>query len=228
MTVRDVTLGVASGALLSVFVSQVILPRLRTRQLRSQASRGTVYLVGAGPGDPELLTLKARRLVASATVVVVDDLVSPEIYALIPKDCEIIYVGKRGGKVDSAKQVDIDVILVDKCRSGHIVVRLKAEMDFDTLAKVDTIVLLMATRTIESICANLVENGKDVETPVALIHSGTNPDQVTLLGSLGDIAAKIAEKKYSPAIIVIGQVAKYGDLTAYLDEADDEPVDTNV
>ncbi|KAG7398796.1 hypothetical protein PHYBOEH_010428 [Phytophthora boehmeriae] len=286
---RDFAVGAVSGALLSVLASQVLLPRLRTRQLRSKASRGTVYLVGAGPGDPELLTLKARRLLSSATVVVVDDLVSPEIYALIPKDCEIIYVGKRGGKADSVKQVDINVILVDKCRSGHIVVRLKggdpmvfgrvhseiralcraqckfqvipgissalavpatanipvthktlstsfvvisghkpAEMDFETLAKVDTIVLLMATRTIESICASLVDNGRDEETPVALIHSGTNPDQVTLMGSLGDIAAKTAGKKYSPAIIVIGQVAKYGDLSAYLDETDDEPVDTNV
>lgn len=289
MPARELLLGVASGALATVLVSQLLLPRLKTRQLRAKASRGTVYLVGAGPGDPELLTLKARRLLASATVVVVDDLVSAEIYALIPKDCEIVYVGKRGGKKDSAKQVDIDAILVAKSREGHIVVRLKggdpmvfgrvhseiralcraqcrfevvpgissalavpatanipvthktlstsfvvisghkpAEMDFATLAKVDTIVLLMATRTIDSICSSLVENGKDAATPVALIHSGTNPDQVVLLGSLEDIAAKTTGKKYSPAIIVIGQVAKYGDLAAYLDEADDEPDNTNV
>ncbi|KAE9035186.1 hypothetical protein PR002_g7711 [Phytophthora rubi] len=289
MPARDVALGALSGALLSVFVSQVVLPRLCTHQLRAQASHGTVYLVGAGPGDPELLTLKARRLLASATVVVVDDLVGPEVYALIPKDCEIVYVGKRGGKKDSAKQVDIDAILVSKCRLGHIVVRLKggdpmvfgrvhseiralvraqckfevvpgissalavpatanipvthktlstsfvvisghkpAEMDFATLAKVETIVLLMATRTIGSICESLVENGKEKETPVALIHSGTNPDQVLLLGTLEDIAAKTDGKKYSPAIIVIGRVAKYGDLKAYLDESDDEPINTDV
>ncbi|KAG1691014.1 hypothetical protein DVH05_027297 [Phytophthora capsici] len=289
MPVRDVALGALSGALITVLVSQVVIPRVRARQLRSQASRGTVYLVGAGPGDPELLTLKARRLLASATVVVVDDLVGPEVYALIPKDCEVIYVGKRGGKKDSAKQVDIDAILVDKCRGGHIVVRLKggdpmvfgrvhseiralvraeckfevipgissalavpatanipvthktlstnfmvisghkpAEMDFTTLAKVETIVLLMATRTIGSICESLVGNGKDKDTPVALIHSGTNPDQVLLLGTLGDIAAKTEGKKYSPAIIVIGEVAKYGDLKAYLDESDDEPINTDV
>ncbi|KUF82851.1 Uroporphyrinogen-III C-methyltransferase [Phytophthora nicotianae] len=288
MPVRDFALGALSGALLSVLVSHVVLPRLQTRQLRSQASHGTVYLVGAGPGDPELLTLKARRLLASATVVVVDDLVGPEVYALIPKDCEIIYVGKRGGKKDSAKQVDIDAILVDKCRAGHIVVRLKggdpmvfgrvhseiralvraeckfqvvpgissalavpaianipvthktlstsfvvisghkpAEMDFATLANVETIVLLMATRTIGTIYENLIESGKDKDTPVALIHSGTNPDQVLLLGTLENIAAKAEGKKYSPAIIVIGQVAKYGDLKSYL-ESDDELINTDV
>ncbi|KAH7472123.1 Uroporphyrinogen-III C-methyltransferase [Phytophthora ramorum] len=289
MAVRDVALGALSGALLSALVSHVVLPRLRTRQMRSQAARGTVYLVGAGPGDPELLTLKARRLLASATCVVVDDLVGPEVYALIPKDCEIVYVGKRGGRKDSTKQVDIDAVLVDKCRHGHIVVRLKggdpmvfgrvhseiralyrnqckfevvpgissalavpatanipvthktlstnfvvisghkpAEMDFATLAKVETIVLLMATRTIGSICESLVESGKDKGTPVALIHSGTNPDQVLLLGTLEDIATKTEGQKYSPAIIVIGQVAKYGDLKAYLDESDDEPINTDV
>ncbi|POM71127.1 Uroporphyrinogen-III C-methyltransferase [Phytophthora palmivora] len=287
---RDVALGALSGALLSVLISHVVLPRLHTRQLRCQASKGTVYLVGAGPGDPELLTLKARRLLASATVAVVDDLVGPEVYALIPKDCEIVYVGKRGGKKDSAKQVDIDAILVDKCRDGHIVVRLKggdpmvfgrvhseirtlvraqckfevvpgissalavpaianipvthktlstnfvvisgghkpAEMDFALLAKVETIVLLMATRTIGSICESLVENDKEKDTPVALIHSGTNPDQVLLMGTLEDIAMKMEGKKYSPAIIVIGQVAKYGHLQAYLDESDDEPINTDV
>ncbi|RLN88773.1 hypothetical protein BBJ28_00024459, partial [Nothophytophthora sp. Chile5] len=108
--------------------------------------------------------------------------------------------------------------------SGH----KPAEMDFATLAKVDTIVMLMATRTLGTICASLVEHGRERATPVALIHSGTNPDQVTLLGSLEDIADKASKRKYSPAIIVIGQVAKYGDLQAYVTETSDELANTDV
>ncbi|KAI9988648.1 hypothetical protein PInf_022098 [Phytophthora infestans] len=270
MPVRDVALGALSGALLSLLVSQVVLPRIRTRQLRSQASCGTVYLVGAGPGDSELLTLKARRLLASATVVVVDDLVGAEVYALIPKDCEIIYVGKRGGKKDSAKQVDIDDILVDKCRAGHIVVRLKggdpmvfgrvhseirtlirAECRFEVIPGISSALAVPAIANIPVThktlstsfvvvsghkpaemdlphLPTLIESGKGKDTPVALIHSGTNPDQVLLLGTLQDIAAKTDGKKYSPAIIVIGQVAKYGNLQAYLEESDDESINTDV
>lgn len=86
----------------------------------------------------------------------------------------------------------------------------------------------MATRTIGNICDSLIESGKGKDTPVALIHSGTNPDQVLLLGTLQDIAAKTDGKKYSPAIIVIGQVAKYGNLQAYLEESDDESINTDV
>jgi uroporphyrinogen III methyltransferase/synthase len=85
---------------------------------------GTVYLVGAGPGDPELLTLKARRLLAGADVVVHDNLVSQEILALARPDGERIFVGKKGGHI-SRPQSDIDAILVAKAREGKSVVRLK-------------------------------------------------------------------------------------------------------
>ena len=58
---------------------------------------GKAWLVGAGPGDPELLTLKALRVLQQADVVLVDDLVSDEIVALIPAGRRIVHVGKRGG-----------------------------------------------------------------------------------------------------------------------------------
>ena len=58
---------------------------------------GKVTLVGAGPGDPELLTLKALKAIQSATVLLVDDLVSDEVVAHAPKSTRIVYVGKRGG-----------------------------------------------------------------------------------------------------------------------------------
>ena len=58
---------------------------------------GKVYLVGAGPGDPELLTLKAVKALRAAEVLLVDDLVSDEVLAFAAPDARIIYVGKRGG-----------------------------------------------------------------------------------------------------------------------------------
>ena len=59
---------------------------------------GKVYLIGAGPGDPDLLTVKAARLLARATIVLHDSLVSREVLALIPRTAEIIDVGKRCGQ----------------------------------------------------------------------------------------------------------------------------------
>jgi uroporphyrin-III C-methyltransferase len=83
----------------------------------------TVYLVGAGPGDPELLTVRAARLLARADVVVHDRLVSREILALAPADAERVDVGKKPG--GSVMQVDINATLVDRGRRFDCVVRLK-------------------------------------------------------------------------------------------------------
>lgn len=85
---------------------------------------GTVYLVGAGPGDPELLTLKAQRLLGLADAVVYDQLVSPEILALTRKGCERVFVGKKGGQA-CRPQSEIDETLVSLARAGKTVVRLK-------------------------------------------------------------------------------------------------------
>ncbi|MBF0176853.1 MAG: uroporphyrinogen-III C-methyltransferase [Magnetococcales bacterium] len=86
--------------------------------------RGSVVLVGAGPGDPDLLTLGALKAIQSADCVVYDALVSPEILALIPPNREAIFAGKRGGR-PSAKQTDISETLVQLARENKRVVRLK-------------------------------------------------------------------------------------------------------
>ena len=83
-----------------------------------------VSLVGAGPGDPELLTLKALKVLQSADVVLVDDLVSQEICALIGSKARIIYVGKRGG-CKSTPQAFIEKLMIQEATSGRHVVRLK-------------------------------------------------------------------------------------------------------
>ncbi len=85
---------------------------------------GEVALVGAGPGDPELLTLKAWRLITSAQVVLYDRLVSPEILALIPESAEKVHVGKQRSR-HTLPQEQINQRLVDYAKKGLSVVRLK-------------------------------------------------------------------------------------------------------
>jgi len=85
---------------------------------------GKVFLVGAGPGDPELLTLKAAKVLRSADVVLHDDLVSEEILALIPPQAKRVPVGKRCG-LKSTPQEDINRLLVEYGLMGLQVVRLK-------------------------------------------------------------------------------------------------------
>jgi uroporphyrin-III C-methyltransferase len=88
------------------------------------AQPGTVYLVGAGPGDPELLTLKAAHLLASADVVLHDDLVPPAVLAHAA-NALVINVGKRCGR-KNLTQEQIDSMMVDHARRGLSVVRLKS------------------------------------------------------------------------------------------------------
>ena len=85
---------------------------------------GQVTLVGAGPGDPELLTLKAVRAIESASVLFVDDLVSDEIVALARPDARVVHVGKRGG-CRSTPQAFIEKLMITAAREGEAVVRLK-------------------------------------------------------------------------------------------------------
>jgi uroporphyrin-III C-methyltransferase len=85
---------------------------------------GKVTLVGAGPGDPELLTLKAVKAIQAATVLLVDDLVSPEIVAFASPSARIVQVGKRGG-CKSTPQAFIEKLMVMAAREGENVVRLK-------------------------------------------------------------------------------------------------------
>ena len=86
--------------------------------------KGKVYLVGAGPGDPELLTVKALRLLRTADAVLHDDLVAPEILKLIPSTAQVHNVGKRCGK-KKILQAEINCLMVALAASGLRVVRLK-------------------------------------------------------------------------------------------------------
>lgn len=239
---------------------------------------GKVYLVGSGPGDPELLTLKARRLIDSADVVVYDQLPGKMILDSIPTGTEKIDAGKYAGD-HTLKQDEINTVIIEKAKEGKNVVRLKggdpymfgrggeeaqelveagiefeivpgitsaiavpayagipvthrdhasmvtfitghedptkdeSALDWETLAKFDgTIVIFMGVRMLERNVGELIKNGKDPQTPVALIERGTRPDQRVTVGVLENIASIAKERKVkAPAITVIGNVVKLHD-----------------
>lgn len=88
------------------------------------ARPGHVYLVGAGPGDPELITVRGHRLLAAADVVVYDRLVHPDLLALVPASAERVFVGKAAG-LAVMSQAAIHQVLIDRAARGLAVVRLK-------------------------------------------------------------------------------------------------------
>ncbi len=85
---------------------------------------GKVFLIGAGPGDPGLLTIKAAKAIHSCDIIVYDYLVNPEILAHARQGVELFYVGKRAGE-ESISQAEINHLLIQHARAGRIVARLK-------------------------------------------------------------------------------------------------------
>jgi len=90
-----------------------------------KSQKGKVYLVGAGPGDCELMTVRSQKLLSQAEVLIYDALIDIPQLELIPITCQKIEVGKRGGK-PSAQQQEINRLLVEHCKLGKQVVRLKS------------------------------------------------------------------------------------------------------
>jgi uroporphyrin-III C-methyltransferase len=88
------------------------------------AGIGKVYLVGAGPGDPELMTLKGKRCLEAADAILFDELANHELLELADAGAELIYVGKQPGK-HCADQREIEALLIEQARRGKTVVRLK-------------------------------------------------------------------------------------------------------
>ena len=91
---------------------------------KTRIHQGTCTLVGAGPGDPELLTLKAVKAIQAATVLLVDDLVNEEVLKHASSAARIVYVGKRGG-CKSTPQAFIEKLMINAVHEGETVVRLK-------------------------------------------------------------------------------------------------------
>src|SRR5258707_4856829 len=97
--------------------------------LQGQSSRGRVFLVGAGPGDPELITLKGLRCLRKADVVVYDRLICPELLDEAPAQAERVFVGKASGH-HTINQEEINTLLIKYARQGRLVVRLKGREPF--------------------------------------------------------------------------------------------------
>ncbi len=236
---------------------------------------GKVYIVGAGPGKVDLLTLKALEAIKKADVILYDDLIGEVAKLLEGTKAELISVGKRRG-AHKFEQEEINRMMVELARSGKVVVRLKGgdpfvfgrggeeaeylakegvnfeyipgissaiavpgnagipithraydpavvfitgqesrdRLKWDALAKLNaTIVVLMGLSNIESICRNLVENGKDPETPVAVIEKGFSEEERVVSGTLQDIAERVKNEGIkAPAIIVIGKVVELREI----------------
>ena len=240
----------------------------------ADSETGTVYLVGAGPGDPGLITTRGLELLRSADVVVYDRLVSPALVAEAPASAERVFVGKHPNDT-ATRQQDINALLVDRARRGRTVIRLKggdsfvfgrgaeecealraagvpfqvipgvtsatavpaaagipvthrrvasafavvaghecegrSDLDWDALARVPTLVVLMGLSALPDIVARLRAQGMAPDTPAAVIASGTLPEQRTVVGTLADIADLAAAAALAPpAIVVIGEVVRVG------------------
>ncbi len=228
---------------------------------------GVVYLVGAGPGDPGLITAKGLELLRSADVVVYDRLVSPALLAQAPAEAERILRG--------TDQQDVNALLIDRAREGLNVVRLKggdpfvfgrgaeecealaaagvsyevipgvtsaiavpaaagipvthrrvasgfavvaghecdgrSDLDWEALSRMPTLVVLMGLAALPDVVARLRAQGAPADAPVAVIASGTLPEQRRVVGTLDDIAELVAAAGLEPpATIVIGEVVRVG------------------
>jgi len=241
---------------------------------RHRPAGGHVVLVGGGPGEKDLLTLRARRELAAADVVVVDRLAPLGVLDELAPDVLVIDVGKTPGR-HPVSQHEINQLLVEHAQAGRRVVRLKggdpyvlgrggeeaaacreagvsvevvpgvtsafavpaaagipvthrglarqvtvlsghdalegADADWHALASADaTLVILMGVAALPRICAGLLAEGMNPDTPVAVIEKGWTPEQRVTRGTVRDIVER-ARHARSPAVIVIGAVAALGE-----------------
>lgn len=236
---------------------------------------GKVYLVGAGPGDAGLITVKGQELLRRADCVIYDGLANASLLEEVCPEAETINVRKRTGD-HPIKQAQINALLVEKAQQGKNVVRLKggdpclfgraaeearacaaanipfeivpgvtsgmaaaeyagifltdrenasavafitgreaegktdSELDWSSLAAFrGTLVFYMAMGTLSEITQRLIRQGKNAQTPAAVVHQATLPQQRVVEGCLHDIAARCEQAQVAaPSIVIIGPGAK--------------------
>jgi uroporphyrin-III C-methyltransferase len=228
-----------------------------------------VWLVGAGPGNPELLTLRAYRLLQSASIVAYDELVTPEVLSIAPAAAERIRVGRRAS-ANRHHDARIHPKVIERALQGNDVIRLKggdplvfgrggeeaeelarAGIAFEfvpgisaamaaaaamnialthrecassvTLATAHaaggsesgmhgarsdgTLVFYMALGRVEETCAELVACGRGADTPAAVVSRASLADARLVIGTLGDLGAKVRGAALQPpALLIVGAV----------------------
>jgi uroporphyrin-III C-methyltransferase len=252
--------------------------------------KGKVYIVGAGPGDPELITVKAVKCMAAADVILYDRLVNPVLLEYGKEEAEFIYCGKVPGNHCVPQEV-IHEVLIEKSLEGKTVVRLKGGDPFifgrggeeaevlarlgiafeivpgisagiaapayagipvthrefagsfvfvtghctsgkpdnirwNYLAKgVDTIAIYMGIKNLPYICGELQANGKNPQTPIAVIEQGTTVHQRTVIGTLETIVEIVKKEEVTnPAMILIGEVVPLSQRLSWSSQGKKEKV----
>jgi uroporphyrin-III C-methyltransferase len=239
-------------------------------------SKGMVYIVGAGPGNPDLITVKGRRCIRRAAVILHDRLIHPDLLAQAHRKATIVDVGKRAGN-EEEQQAEIHRLMIEHAREGKMVCRLQGgdpsvfgrsgeeiaalaaanirfeivpgvssitaapasagiplthrdfthgflviagarTIDFNSaewrsaqklLQEGGTVVVLMSLTRLQSITANLLENGCSPEIAAAAISRATTDDQEVRRGVLGNIAERAAGLR-TPALLIVGKVVALG------------------
>lgn len=230
---------------------------------------GKVWIVGAGPGDPGLITVRGLEALRAADVVLYDRLVAPELLAECRPGAELVYVGKEA-EGRHTPQPEITEALVAAARAGKDVVRLKGgdpylfahggeeavavaaaglafevipgvtsafavpasagipmshrdlsssiaivtahragdgDLPWQSLAGMDTVVVLMGAARIREVCRRLVAAGRDPDEPAAAIYRGTTARQREVFAPLSELAdAFVAADLGAPSVIVMGAV----------------------
>jgi len=202
------------------------------------SATGTVFLVGAGPGDPDLLTLRALQVLQDADIVFHDELVTDAVLDRVRRDAKRVFVGKRRGE-PGIGQDEINQRLVDAARAGRITAALgcaaEAELPLtfrneatrlsfvtahraDEAASVDwsglsdkatTVVVYMGLASAAAVRDGLVKAGRDPATPAAVLARGTRPDSRAVVGRLDDLPKLAASAGDGPALLVIGEVVAH-------------------
>ena len=141
---------------------------------------GKVFLVGAGPGDPDLLTVKALRLLRSADAVLYDDLVSQEILSLVPPNSQLHNVGKRCGK-KTVHQEEINFMMIALAESGLQVVRLKSG---------DPMIFGRAGEEVEAL--------RNAQIPYEIV-----PGVTSALGAAASAQIPLTHRRFSSAVVYL-------------------------